>query len=220
MLDSITDISAWVIPVILAIMLHEVAHGWMAERFGDNTARVLGRISLNPLKHVDLFGTIIFPAVLIALGSPMLFGYAKPVPVNFGNLQPPRMGMRVVALAGPVTNVILAIITGLLLHVDHFVTPEQAPWLFLNLYRLLVLNCGLAVFNMLPIMPLDGGRVVFSFLSGTPARWFAKLERRGIWVVFALLIGLQGLGYNLNDIIGFPVYGLLKAVMFVTGNSL
>jgi len=219
MLDSIIDGSAWVIPVLLAIMLHEVSHGWVAERFGDDTARVMGRITLNPLKHIDLFGTIILPAVLIFAGSPMLFGYAKPVPVNFAILQPPRLGMRMVAIAGPAMNVLLALITGILLHLQRFITPEQAPWLFLVLYRSLVLNCGLAVFNMLPILPLDGGRVVYSFLSDTPARWFGKLERRGIWVVLGILLAVQFMGYNLNDIIGVPVFALMKAVMFVTGNG-
>ena len=219
MLDSIIDGTAWVIPVILAIMLHEVSHGWVAGRFGDPTARLMGRISLNPLRHIDLFGTIIIPAILIFTGSPMLFGYAKPVPVNFVILQPPRLGMRMVALAGPAMNIFLALLTGMLLHLDQFVTPEQAPWLFTVLYRSLVLNCGLAVFNMIPILPLDGGRVVYSFLSGTLQRWFGKLERRGILIVFVILLSLQFSGYNLNDIIGVPVFSLVKTIMFITGNG-
>lgn len=216
--DLITDISAWIIPVMLAVILHEVAHGWMAGRFGDDTARVMGRITLNPLKHIDLFGTILLPAALIFAGSPLLFGYAKPVPVNFARLQPPRFGMRMVALAGPGMNVLLALATGLLLHIDAFVTPEQAPWIFENLYRSLALNCGLAVFNMLPVMPLDGGRVVYSFLSGGPQRWFGRLERRGIWLVFAVLLLAQLAGFSLGELIGPPVNLLLQVIMVITGN--
>ena len=217
--DSIIDASAWIIPVLLAVMLHEVSHGWVAERFGDPTARSLGRITLNPIKHIDLFGTIILPAILIFAGSPMLFGYAKPVPVNFARLEPPRLGMCAVAIAGPAMNVLLAFLTGLLLHIDHLITPEQSPWLFMVLYRSLILNCGLAVFNMLPILPLDGGRVVYSALRGTPQRWFGKLERRGILIVFALLLLLQYTDYNLNDIIGLPVSLLMHGILFATGNG-
>ena len=213
------DVSAWIIPVVLAIMLHEVAHGWVAGCFGDPTARNLGRITLNPIRHVDRFGTIVIPAMLIIAHAPILLGYAKPVPVNFALLRPPRIGMAVVALAGPVTNVIMALICGLLLHIGHFVTPEQMPWLFENLYRALAINCGLATFNMLPILPLDGGRVVYAVLRGRLQYWYGKLERRGIWIVFGLLLALSMAGVNINEIIAIPVGKLLEMVLLVTGNS-
>ncbi len=219
MLDSLIDAAAWVIPVMLAVILHEVAHGWMAEKYGDQTARILGRITLNPLKHIDIFGSAVIPALLIFAGSPLLFGYAKPVPVDFIRLEPPRMGMRMVAIAGPGMNIIIAFITGLLLHIEYFITPEQAPWLFLNLYRSLALNCGLAVFNMLPVLPLDGGRVLYSFLRGTPQRWFGKLEKRGILLVFAILLVAQLMGHNVVELIGKPVYWLLASILYITGNG-
>ncbi len=187
-MDWLTDASAWVIPVVLAVTLHEAAHGWMAERFGDDTARLRGRVTFNPIKHIDRFGTIVFPALLLLMHSPIVFGYAKPVPVNFQALNPPRLGMRMVALAGPGMNIILAFLSALLLHIDHFVTPEQAPWVFLNLYRSMMINCVLAVFNMIPILPLDGGRVVDSLLTGEPKRLFGKLERYGVLIVMLALM--------------------------------
>ncbi|NBO19943.1 MAG: site-2 protease family protein, partial [Proteobacteria bacterium] len=159
MWEQFLDISAWVVPVLTAIILHEVAHGWVAEKLGDPTARILGRITLNPLRHIDPVGTILFPAVLIAINAPLVFGSAKAVPVNFSLLRPKRLGMALVALAGPATNVLLALLSGLLLHIDKLVTPEQAPWLFTNLYRSLMLNCVLISFNLIPLLPLDGGRV-------------------------------------------------------------
>jgi len=219
MWDSILDASAWVLPVVFAIVLHEVAHGWMAERFGDNTARVMGRITLNPFKHIDRFGTIMIPAVLIASGSPLVFGYAKPVPVDFGRLQPPKAGMVLVALAGPGTNILLALLCGLLLHIDVLVTPEQAPWLFLNLYRGIMINCGLAIFNMIPLLPLDGGRVVYSFLSGKARQLFGATERYGIWLLFGLLLLPTLLGYNMDAFFGVPLFNAVKAILMVTGNG-
>lgn len=219
MLDWLWDASAWVMPVMLAVILHEVAHGWMAERFGDPTARMMGRLTLNPMKHVDRTGTFIFPAILIMLGSPVVFGYAKPVPVNFRGLNPPRLGMFMVALAGPMTNVLEALVIGLLLHIDNFVTPEQAPWLFLNLYRALALNCSLAVFNMLPMLPLDGGRVVYSLLPGRAKDMFARVERYGMLIVLLILLGPSLVGLTSQDIFGPPVFWLYESVLALTGNG-
>ncbi|MDE3060267.1 MAG: site-2 protease family protein [Pseudomonadota bacterium] len=218
--DWLFDASAWVIPVVLAVTLHEAAHGWMAERFGDHTARAMGRISFNPLRHIDRFGTIILPALLLLLRSPVLFGYARPVPVNFRNLTPPRLGMFMVAMAGPGTNVLLALISGLLLHLEAVMTPEQAPWLFLNLYRSLMINCVLAVFNLIPILPLDGGRVVASLLSGGLRRAFDRLERYGIVIVLLGLLVPPLLGFDLaQHVIGRPATWLLEQVMGATGNG-
>jgi Zn-dependent protease len=216
----LVDGSAWILPVVIAVTMHEAAHGWMAERYGDNTARMAGRVSFNPLKHIDRFGTIIFPGILLLLHSSFVFGYAKPVPVSFDRLEPQRAGMRMVALAGPMTNVFLAIISGLLLHIDALVTPEQAPWLFMNLYRSLMINCVLAVFNMIPILPLDGGRVVDSFLKGKAKHYYGKVEPYGVMIVLAAVLIPTLMGYNITvDLIGVPTFWMLEQVMWLTGNS-
>jgi Zn-dependent protease len=219
-MDWLANASAWVVPVVLAITLHEAAHGWVAEKFGDDTARQLGRITFNPIKHIDKFGTIVFPGMLLLMGSPILFGYAKPVPVNFARLKPPRLGMLVVALAGVAVNFILAVISALLLHLETFISPEQAPWLYMNLYRSLMINCVLIVFNLIPILPLDGGRVVDSLLSGQAKEMFGKLERYGVWVVLALLILPPMLGMDLaQTVIGAPTYWLVEHILWLTGNT-
>lgn len=219
--DWFIDASAWVLPVVLAITLHEAAHGWMAERFGDPTARLLGRVTANPLKHVDRFGTIIFPGLLLLMHSPFIFGYAKPVPVNFNRLNPPRLGMFMVAIAGPGCNILQAIIAGLLLHIEAWgITPEQNPWVFQNVYRALMINCVLAVFNLIPVLPLDGGRVVASLLRGSLLRWFNTLERYGIVLVLLALLVPALLGSDgVQQAVGVPTYWLLEKVMIVTGNG-
>lgn len=220
MLEWLMDASAWVIPVVIAVTLHEAAHGWMAEKFGDPTARMMGRVTFNPIKHVDRYGTIIFPGLLLLIQSPLLFGYAKPVPVNFRQLQPPRLGMCMVALAGPGTNILLALISALLLHVDTIVSPEEATWLFLNLYRSLMINCVLAVFNMIPILPLDGGRVVDSFLTGTAKRLYGKLEPFGILIVVLFLLIPPLFGYHWAQmLLQPPIMWLVEAVLLLTGNG-
>jgi Zn-dependent protease len=214
------DASAWVIPVLLAVTLHEAAHGLMALRFGDDTAKRLGRVSFNPVRHIDRWGTLVFPGMLLLLQSKFLFGYAKPVPVSFANLQPPRFGMVMVALAGPMANILLGFISGLLLHIDLLVTPEQAPWLYLNLYRGLMINCVLAVFNLIPILPLDGGRVIDAMLTGRAKEYFGRLERYGVWVVLAILLVPPFFGYNgIMEAISAPTYWLLRQLIWLSGNS-
>ena len=159
-------ISVWVLPLVIAITFHEAAHGFVAHYFGDNTAWNLGRVSFNPLKHIDPFGTLILPAMLLLSHSPFLFGYAKPVPVNFRALNRPRIDMVWVALAGPATNILLALAAATAFHALSLVPANTAQWVADNLKNALVINVVLAVFNMLPIPPLDGGRVAVGLLPG------------------------------------------------------
>ncbi len=214
------DISVWIIPVMSAIILHEVAHGWSALYFGDNTAKRMERLTLNPLVHIDQIGTIFLPALLVFIKSPVVFGYAKPVPVDFSSLSPLRFGTICVALAGPFTNLLLAILAGLLLHIEYWVKPEQAPWVFQNISNMLVINCVLMVFNLMPIPPLDGGRVIAALLTKAPQTWFAKWDRLGMVLVMSLLFLPSFFGYNIVPIIiGVPTLWILEQVVWLTGNT-
>jgi Zn-dependent protease len=219
-MEWVLDALAWVIPVVLAITLHEAAHGWMAEKFGDDTARRLGRVTFNPLRHVDRYGTIVFPGILFLAGSPVLFGYAKPVPVNFQQLRPARFGMFAVALAGPLANVAQALFAGFCLHVERWVTPEEAPFLFESLYRMVMVNCVIAVFNLLPLLPLDGGRVVDSFLRSPLREAYRRLEPYGIYIVVAALLVPQLMGMEgLLMVIEAPVMWMVAQILWLTGNG-
>ena len=155
--------SVWILPLVLAITLHEAAHGYVALRFGDDTALMAGRVTLNPLKHVDLWGTIIIPGLLIFARAPFLFGYAKPVPVDFGRLGNPRRDMIWVAGAGPAMNLFLAVISALLIHGVGVLPAPALGWVADNLINSLRINVLLAVFNLLPLPPLDGGRIAVGF---------------------------------------------------------
>jgi Zn-dependent protease len=179
--------SVWVIPVLTAVTLHEAAHGYVAERFGDDTARREGRISLNPLRHVDPFGTVLLPAMLLLSGAGFLFGYAKPVPVDFRKLNNPRRDMVFVAAAGPAANLLMALIAGFLYHGIDLLPPRVDAWLLANIVNAIKLNVMLAVFNMIPIPPLDGGRVAVGLLPDSLAFPLARLERTGIFIVIGLL---------------------------------
>ena len=214
------DASAWVIPVFLAITLHEAAHGFAAWMFGDDTARRAGRLTLNPLKHIDRFGTLILPALLLLIKSPVIFGYAKPVPVQFARLSPPRLGGVIVALAGVFVNALLAYGAALGLHLEVWVTPEQAPWLYMNLYRAIIINAVLIIFNLLPILPLDGGRVVQLLLPQPLARGYAKLERIGIFIIFGLLLLPLAINANpLGELIANGTGKIVEVMIHLAGHG-
>jgi Zn-dependent protease len=224
--DTIYAISVWILPLVIAITFHEAAHGFVAHHFGDNTAWERGRVSFNPLKHIDPFGTLLLPAILLLSHSPFLFGYAKPVPVNFRNLRHPRIDMVWVALAGPATNIALALIAAAAFHLLPFAPDSSAQWIADNLKNALVINVVLAVFNMLPIPPLDGGRVAVGLLPNVLAVPLSRLEPYGMLILigFLILLPMVGtqLGLNLDVISAIlrTVTGyVIRLLLLVTGNA-
>ena len=222
---SLYDVSVWVLPLVFAITFHEAAHGFVAHRLGDNTAYELGRVSFNPLRHIDPFGTVVLPGILLLSHSPFLFGYAKPVPVNFRALRNPRIGMVLVALAGPATNIALALAAALAFHFLAFVPASAAQWIADNLKNALVINVVLAIFNMLPIPPLDGGRVAVGLLPRFLAAPLARLEPFGMLILIGMLIllPLAGSQFGLNlDVISAILRTttgyVIRLILVVTGN--
>jgi Zn-dependent protease len=222
---SLYDISVWVLPLVVAITFHEAAHGFVAHRLGDNTAYELGRVSFNPLKHIDPFGTVILPGILLLSHSPFLFGYAKPVPVNFRKLNHPRLDMVWVALAGPATNIVLALAAALAFHALPFVPTNAVQWVADNLKNALVINVVLAIFNMLPIPPLDGGRVAVGLLPNVLAYPLSRLEPYGMLILIGILIilPLAGSQFGLNlDVISAILRTstgyLIRLILVLTGN--
>jgi len=217
--------SVWVIPVILAVTLHEAAHGWVASKLGDDTALRMGRVTFNPIKHIDLFGTILMPAGLLLLsGGQFMFGFAKPVPVNFMRLRNPRRDMILVAAAGPGANLLIATTAALLLHVAHFVPESMIAWTAQNLINALQVNIILAVFNLLPLPPLDGGRIAVGLLPQPFSGMLARLERAGFGVLIFLLFILPwigdkiGLDLNvLRILVLVPAQAVMDIIVTITG---
>jgi Zn-dependent protease len=214
--DNIAQFFLLALPVLAAIVFHEVSHGWVANRFGDPTAALMGRLTLNPIPHIDLFGTVLLPIILYVSGAPFLFGYAKPVPVNFSNLNHPKRDMVWVALAGPLTNILLAIASVLLLKLllaASVTDVGESPWfgylhpLALMAQYSVVINIFLAVFNVIPIPPLDGGRIAVGLLPEPYASALARVEPFGILIVMVLLMT------NVIDVFTRPTMRLLLRIL-------
>ncbi len=215
--ETIRQIAIWALPVLIAVVFHEVAHGWIAYQLGDPTAARLGRLTLNPLAHVDLFGTILLPLILIVSNAPFVFGYAKPVPVNFNNLRNPKRDMIWVAAAGPAMNLFLAFLCSV---AWKFLAPstagEAVPSGFTRLAGYIgalalmaqtgiLINIVLAVFNALPLPPLDGGRVMVGLLPRPLSMQLAKIEPYGFIILIVLLMT-----HTLDHIINPPTEFLLR----------
>jgi len=222
-LELLNNIVLLVIPVIVAITFHEAAHGYVALHFGDSTAKDEGRVTLNPLKHIDPFGTVLLPAVLYFTAG-FLFGYAKPVPVKFGNLRNPRWDMIWVAIAGPAMNITLAVISAILLRIA--LTQGQtgeSPFVQV-LMSSVYLNAILAVFNMLPLPPLDGSKVLAPFLPIQLARPYLALERFGMVIllllvfIFPLLAQRSGIDFDVLGLLVLdPAQAVVRAILSVVG---
>jgi Zn-dependent protease len=207
-LTLIQKLAVWALPVIFAITVHEVAHGWVANRLGDPTARMLGRLTLNPIKHIDPIGSILVPGLLLLTGG-FVFGWAKPVPITVRNMRNPRRDMAIVALAGPVSNLVMAFLWALMARVAALLGNSSTLTTGLIYMGLagIAINLALAVLNLLPIPPLDGGRVLSNLLPPRMSAMLDRIEPYGFFILLGLLItGI--LGYILG-----PPYALLQSLI-------
>ena len=224
MTNALYVASTWVIPILPAITLHEAAHAFAARCLGDDTASKMGRVSLNPFKHIDPVGTILLPGFLLLTRSPFVFGYAKPVPVQFAALRNPRRDMVWVAAAGPAMNIALAIIAALGFHLIGFLPADSGRWVAENLKNALIINVVLASFNLFPLPPLDVGRIVVGLLPDVLAKPLARMERYGMIILIALLIVLPMLGRNfgidlsiISRLLAIASSAVIELILRVTG---
>ncbi len=213
--STLRTASVWALPILIAIPLHEAAHGLAAWRLGDDTAYQQGRVTMNPFRHIDPFGTILLPAMLLLAHAPFLFGYAKPVPVNFQRLRHPRRDMVLVAAAGPAMNIILAVISAALIHVAVALPDVASQWAAETLFLSIILNLILAIFNMIPMPPLDGGRVAVGLLPRSLGYPLARMERFGMPILLGLIVGLPLLGQALHMDLNLLSHLLLPPLNFL-----
>lgn len=203
-LNLVQKIAIWVIPALFAITLHEVAHGFVASRLGDPTAKMLGRLSVNPFRHIDLVGTLIVPLVMLLLPGGFIFGWAKPVPIGVRNLRNPHRDMALVGIAGPLANFLMAIVWALVIRLGYSletVLPSLALPVALAGAAGVFINSLLMVFNLLPLPPLDGGRVAASLMPPRYASIYDRIEPFGFWIIIGLLI---------TGVLGFVLYPVIR----------
>lgn len=209
-ISLLQKVAVSILPLLFAITVHEVAHGWVAQRLGDPTAKMLGRLTLNPIKHIDLIGTILVPGLLMLAGG-IIFGWAKPVPVTWENLRNPKRDMALVAAAGPISNLLMAVFWALVVKLALWLGPDMSWWAMplamMGVFGITI-NIMLAVLNLLPLLPLDGGRIVASWLPGPWSWQFSRLEPYGFIVLILLM--MSGL---LGKII-LPVSAILEGIIF------
>jgi len=213
-LSLIQNIAVIALPLIFAITLHEVAHGWVASWFGDQTARLSGRLSLNPIRHIDPIGTIILPLFFLLMNSNFIFGWAKPVPVDGRNMRNPRPNMAIVSLAGPIANILMAIAWGFLGRFSDFLVTQGNTWFgtplsYMSQYGVLI-NVVLATLNCLPIPPLDGGHFLLNVLPPRIAYYYSRIEPYGFFILIALIISGA-----LSAVLKPLIYFLIKFVAMI-----
>jgi len=214
-LTLLQRIVVWILPVIFAITVHEVAHGWVAKKYGDNTASMLCRLTLNPIKHIDLLGTIIIPGLLLLSFTGFIFGWAKPVPVDARNFKNPRRDMAIVALAGPVSNLLMAVGWALIARLGVTIGMQaeavSLPLIYTGIAGISI-NLVLAMINLLPIPPLDGSRIVMGILPSYWAWQYNRLERFGFIILLALLYTNV-----LSSVLAYPMYIAQQAFFSIAG---
>jgi Zn-dependent protease len=216
-LNTLQLIAVWALPIIFAVTVHEASHGYVANYFGDHTAKNLGRLTLSPHKHIDPLGTIFIPGLLIAIGAPFIFGWAKPVPVSEKNLKNPRSDMAIIALAGPLSNLFMAVIWAALSKLALYL---EIGWISTPLYLMglagIQINLILMLLNILPIPPLDGSKVLNNFLRGRAAILYDKIEPYGFFILLFLLV-THTLNFILTPVFGFcthQIYNIFNLYTF------
>ncbi len=208
-------VAVWILPVVFAITVHEAAHGWVAKKYGDNTAAMLGRLTVNPIKHIDWLGTVILPGLLLLTGTGFIFGWAKPVPVNARNFKKPIRDMAIVALAGPVSNLLMAVIWALISRLGMTIGASaefiSLPLIYSGVAGISI-NLVLALINLLPIPPLDGSRILTALLPTRLAWQYNQLERYGFIILLVLLYTKI-----LNTILAYPLFYAQNLFLSIAG---